>query len=299
MKDRSVISLNVILIIGVSLILGWAGGCGSKKVSPLELPITIEDQQKAEFPPAEEELYHRPQMALALLVSGNEAAIPSRTDNLMSFIRESFETNGNFAFIPDDVSAAFFARDENRLLQASNVADAIQVGKALGAEFVFQVQTIVTNAEQIKGADQFKAQLNLTIFTTGSGQLVIEQDVPFNSQDLASSMEKLREMAQTHFPLRGYILETRGGHKVVKISLGRSSGIEIGREFLIRERVVRNELVGGMLRKVISYPSFALAKVEVILVMENDSWALVDKSDRSSVRTGQTVFSLPEKRGLF
>ena len=129
--------------------------------------------------------------------------------------------------------------------------------------------------------------------------MVFQQNIGFDSQKPEKSGTELKLLVQKFFPLRGFILETRGGHQVAKISLGRSLGVKLNREFHIRERSVENKIVSGVVRKVISFSPIALATGKVIRVMENESWIAIDKKDRIKIKSGQVVFSLPEKKSSF
>ncbi len=72
-----------------------------------------------------------------------------------------------------------------------------------------------------------------------------------------------------------------------------------GREFMIRERIVKNEIVMGMSRKNVSFSPLALAIVKVINVMEDESWISINERDRVKVKKGQVLFSQPEKSNIF
>lgn len=156
------------------------------------------------------------------------------------------------------------------------------------------MQITILESKMVENVDHFKANINLTIFTTDSGQVVIKQDVTYNSKDIESSDNSLKKLIQTYFPIRGYILETRGGKQVAKISLGRSAGIKLDRKIQIWQRKVHNEIINGASRRTVTFGTAALATAEVIRVYENESWVLIRKGDQHKIRKGQVIFTQPE-----
>jgi len=273
------------------------GGCAGKQINPLSLPITGSDRVQTAFPPTGDELIIRTQLLLPLVVYKDQTTTDQRLMQILEFVHQGFEQNANIAAIPQQEVENLLSKEENRRFQATNVADAIQLGMSLKAQFVSQMQITIIESKVVKGVDQFKANINLTIFTTGSGQVVFQKDFGLDTQKFEKSENELKLLVQRSFPIRGYILETRGGHQVAKISLGRSMGIKLNREFHIRERNVKTEIVSGVTRKVVSFPTAALATAKVIKIMENESWILIEKSDRAKIKLGQVVFTLPEKKG--
>ncbi|MFH2130696.1 MAG: hypothetical protein ABIK68_10020 [bacterium] len=236
----------------------------------------------------------RPYILLPLIVFKDQTVTKERLADIRHFIHTSLEKNGNFSIISPEETEALLAKEENRHFQPNNIADAIQLGASVNATFVSQMQITIIESKTVKNLDEFKANINLTVFTTDSGQVVIKQDVLYDSQDPERSHKKLRKLVQTYFPIRGYILETRGGHQVARISIGRGVGIALGRKIQVRDRVVKNVIVNGVSRRTVSFLANAYATTEVIKVMENDSWVLVNKEDQHNIKKGQVVFTLPE-----
>jgi hypothetical protein len=287
-----------VLICFTSLLLVFSS-CTPKHVDPLTLGITGRDQQQSQFPPTVEELSASPYLLLSLITFKDATVTETRLSAIMTFVHRSFETNANFSAIPMKKVDELLASEANRRFMASNVADAIQLGTTLGADFVGQVQIMVGESQVVKSIDHFVANVNLTIFTTDSGQVIFKKDFAYDSQDPEGSEADLKKLVQQYFPLRAYILETRGDRQYAKISIGRSLGIKTGREFLVRQRTVKNDIVMGLSRRSVSYSPLALASVKVMEVMEDESWVFIGKRDRDKVMKGQTVFAKPEVLSLF
>ncbi|MCP4753439.1 MAG: hypothetical protein GY866_21325 [Proteobacteria bacterium] len=289
---------NLSILIAVAIVFVFIG-CAAKPIDPLSLPVQASDNDEVEFPPAPDELINRPNLLLSLVVFKDQTVTDQRLDQILSFLHQEFEQHGNFETIPRKQVDLLLSNEENRRFQPGNVADAIQLGISLKATFVGQLQVTVLESKLVDNVDQYKSNINTTIFTTSSGQVVFKQDIAFDSREQEESSERLKELVQTYFQLRGFILETRGGHRVARISLGRSSGIKQDREFEIRNRQVKSEMIDGMMRKIVSFSPLSLAKVKVIKVMENDSWVVVEKNDQAKIKKGQVVFSLPESSNPF
>lgn len=268
--------------------------CTPKKIDPMAFQILEADKIEAQHPPTEEELVLRPYILLPLVVYKDQTTTDARLNDLLHFIHSSLKKNGNFSIIPKNQVDALLAKEENNHFQPSNIADAIQLGTSVNATFVSQMQITIIESKMVDNMDVFKANISLTVFTTDSGQVVFQQDIKWDAKKPERSNKKLKQLVQTYFQIRGYILETRGAHRVAKISLGRSVGIELGRKMQIRERIVKSEIVNGVSRKNVSFGVNALATTKVIKVMENDCWVLVDKKDMQRIKKGQVAFTLPD-----
>lgn len=286
---NALVLLTPLFVLLVSLLLS---SCTQPKINPMSLPVLSSDSQESRFPPTEDELVLRPYILLPLVTAKDQTVTEARLGDIFHFIHSSLEKNGNFSVISQ--TRSILEKEENRHFQPANIADAIQLGSSVNANFVSQMIITIIESKMVKNVDHFKANINLTIFTTDSGQVVIKQDVIYDSQDQEGSEKKLKELVQTYFPIRGYILETRGGRQVAKISLGRSVGIKLNRKIQIRERQVTDEIVNGSSRRTVTFGAAVLTTAEVIRVRESESWVLIDKGDQFKVKKGQVVFTLPE-----
>ncbi len=228
-KNMEVNFKFVLLLLLVALLAFPA--CVQKQVDPMSLQILESDLEESEHPPTPDELAVTPHLLLPLIVYKDETATDVRLNRVMKFIRRNFQEHGNFSSIRQEKVAELLALEENKLFQPSNVADAIHLGKSLNASFVAQFQIFIVESKTIENIDHFISKANLTIFTTDSGQVVFKKDLTFNTQEIEDSEKNLKKLVQENFPLRGFILETRGGKQYAKISLGRPLGIKNGRRF--------------------------------------------------------------------
>ncbi len=295
LKQFGIISFITVLL---AVLIG-AGACTQPKVDPLSVPVMEIDKETAKYPPTKAELAVTPRLMLSLMVFKGDTVTKERLDATLGFLDQSFSKYGNFSPVPQTKVEELLNTDENRKFQASNVADAIQLGKSLNASFVAQLQVMIGESQVINNIDHYKSNVNMTIFTADSGQVVFKKDIVYDTQDYEQSDIDLKKMIQQYFPLRGYILETRGGRQFAKISVGRSLGIKLDRQFQIRERDVKEEIVMGVTRRTVSFSPLALATVTVVKVMEDSSWVSIEEKDRIKVKQGQVVFSMPETRHLF
>jgi hypothetical protein len=283
----------------VIILLVWLGGCAPQRIDPMQLPVQPEDSVQTTHPPSTAELTRKARVLLPLVVYRDETVTGKRLQAVLEFIHKTFEAHGDFAVIPQKDVETLLADPANRQYQTANVSDAIQLGRSLKADFVSQMQITITESKVEKGIDRFSANVNLTVFTTDSGQVVVRQDIGYHSHKLSESEKQLRALVQQYFPLRGFILETRGGRQVAKLSVGRSLGVTLGREFQVRERTIKTEYVDGVAVQTIAYAPPVIAIIKVFLLGEEDCWAQVKEADRSKIQVGQSVFSLPERTGIF
>ena len=283
---------SAVLLFGLSLVLFSA--CTPKKIVPMELQVEADDKLMAEFPPENIELAQEAKRLLSLVVSKDDTITESRFKQIIAFIEMGFSKFADISSLPQKEVQTALMTDAHHGFQPQNVAEALALGKEMDTTYVAQLRISLLESKVINNIDRFKAKINLTVFTTNSGQIILSQDVLYNSNLSNRKQKDFQEMIQTFFPLRAYILQTRGGHQVAKISIGRSLGIKLGREFLIRDRKVDTILMMGMARKTISFSSDVLAKGTVIKVLENESWLSIPQKDRHKIRIGQAAFSEPD-----
>ena len=270
--------------------------CATKQIDPSKLKILEIDKEETRFSPSPDELTIKPRLLLTLITDKGETVTDNRLKQILRFIHSGFSKHGNFSTIPEAQVDILLSSDVNRKFQPGNVADAIQMGKSLKAAFVAQLQIIIQESRIVDSIDQYKSRINVTVFTTDSGQVVFRKDILFDTNNLKASLSKLKYLVQEYFQLRGYILETRGGRQIAKISIGRSLGIKQGRRFQVRKRIVENEIINGIARKTISFSPLSLATVTAFKVMENESWVKIRENDRGKIKKGQVVFSQQEKK---
>ena len=279
----------------------WFVSC-QKQVNPTQLKILGEDQKKADFSPSNTEMILKREDLVSLVVYKSKNLTLEKLNFIRSVITKEFINHGNIYFIPEKRIEEKLKTSEYRNFNPKNVADAIQLGKDFSATYVAQLEVSIIKNSKFKGVDRFVANINIAVFTTGSSQNVVKKNIEIDTAK-SSSVKEVTKLVQRYFPLKGYIIESRANHQVAKITLGKSLGIKAGRELLIRNRIVKGGIVGkdnskGFFIKTISF-SEPIASVEVIKVMENESWVFIKKEDRSKIRLGQVVFTQPVKTGLF
>ena len=289
---HSLIRLSWFLLLITSISLG---ACTQPKIDPLKLKILPQDRARAEFPPSEEELLTQPRLALPLVVYRGGDVTDSRLQRAFNFFQTAFKKHGNFTFIPLESVNLLLKKNENAHFQTTNVADAIEMAKKQNASFVVQLSVDLLGSQRIKGVDHFKIRLDTGVITTNSGQVVFKEAIFMDTRNLTKSKKKIKKQVQKNFPLKGYILETRGGHQVAKISIGRSKGLTVGRKLLIRNRTVKKVMVNGVVKRTISFDPQALANAKVIEIHEDYAWITIEKETQEQIKAGQVVFTVPEK----
>lgn len=272
-----------------------ASSCAKKRVDPYALPILPEDRVTAEFAPTEEELVPVPQRMLLLAAAGNEAASQNRLERILAFVRSGMGRYGNIRCVPQRESEDVLREEEFRLFRPESISEVVRLGKRVEARFATQLRVAVRETESDEEPDRLVADIDLTVVATGSGRTVFKENLKYDSARPQRSLKTIGKPVQRHFPIKGFILETRGGRQVAKISVGRSLGVELNRLFHVRERFVAREVVRGAVRKSIDYSREVVAPVRVIRVMENESWVSVPEGRRSKVMLGQVLFSQPER----
>lgn len=290
--------MKKILLISTFILMVLFSGC-EKKINPSMLGVLPEDKAVSEHPVTEEELEYKQPAMILKVVSKSSDVTEARYQFIQNSLKQAMKKYGFFKIIPDEQIEEQLKTEEYKSFDPKNVADMIQLGRDFSASHIAQEEIKIISSSKKSGSDNFKAEVILTLFTAGSGQVIVKEKVEVNSIYPKATEVRLKKLIQTYLPLKGYILETRGGHQVARISLGRALGVMAGREFLVHKRELKNQFSGdqklafGVLQTKISY-SAPIARVKVIEVMENDAWVLIDKNDRSKIRIGQAVFSRPE-----
>jgi len=277
----------------------FLSSCTVKQIDPLSFKVLKDDLQQTEHPPTPDELVIQKNILMPVIVFKDQTVTETRMNDILSFIYNILEQQANFSVIPASQISQMLEKDENRGIQLSNVSAVIQLGQQQNATHISQMQITIQKSSVIKNVDHYEANIKMTVFTTNSREHVFSKDILYNTQDKRDSTSSFKEIVQTYFPLKGYILESRGNHQVAKVSLGRSLGITIGRELMVRERTKQTEIVNGESRTTISFTPIAVATVKVIKVMENDCWVAIDKDDQKKIKKGQVIFTSPQESNPF
>jgi len=283
-----------IMRIGLILSLALLFGCAGPQVKPLSLPVELVDQQTTQFPPSPQEIIHHPRLLAEVIAQLGSTVTGPRKSEVLTFIHQSMEGLGDFSYIPTlDIQAQLKA-PEFLGFAPHSVVDTLKLGRALNSEFVSQVDIQIVESRLKEGEDQFKAQIQLALFSVSTGQLIFKENILYDSAAPARSKRKFKHLIQSNFPLKGFIIETRGAREVAKITLGSTLGLNIGRKVSIRSREVKHQLIRGVDKTLVSYSAESLATGEVIQVSTNDAWIWIPKAKRSQFKTGDLVFTLPE-----
>lgn len=270
--------------------------CSQVKVEPDLLISSSADQLETKFPPTKDDLTYRKRYILPLLIEGDEMISNSRKKEVLSFLSQAFLKMGDIYTIAEQDVITRLTQENFQGFQAANIPEALLLGQELQANYLSQIRIA---PKKQKNKNSFKAGIDLSVFSVGSGQLAFREIIPYDAKSTKRGKKALKKLIQSYFPIKGFILETRGDHQVAKISVGRSAGVKLKRTFLIHERKVKSELVQGIMRKTNSFSDAPVASGKVIQVMENESWILIKKKERPNVLKGQVVFAKPEKSGMF
>ena len=247
-----------------------------------------------EFPPTKEELIPVLEQIVILVAAKQDTVSQSRLDQILEFIRFGMNSYSNIKTIARQELDNALEEKEFQSFRPDSTADAARLGRRLHARYIGQLRLTMQEARLEKGVDRFIANANFIVFAAESGQTLFSGDIQYDSSNLRKSLQRLAEHIQIHFPIKAFILETRGDRQVAKISVGRSLGVELDRQFHVHERTVEHTMAPGSIRKRISYSQEVIALVRVIRVMENESWVSVPEKERGKIKLGQVLFSQPE-----
>ena len=266
-----------------------------KKINPEQLEITAIDRQQAKFSPTKTELIPQ-RNDIAFLLTGQDPQITlQRLENIQNFLVYTFMKYGNFTTIPFQKVDTLIHSVEYENFRRKNILDVIQLGLDLQATFIAQKDiSLIASRQNRDGTDVFQVDIRLAIYDVSSHQNVMTKVIRYDSSNPVKSEKLLRTEIQKHFPLRGYIVETRGNRQIGKISLGKSLGITLQREFHVRTRTVEQSVVDALVRRKVTFSRQPLATVKVVKILENESWVEILEKDRPAIRVGQVVFALPE-----
>lgn len=275
---------------------GLITSCAQTKVEPDLLLTTANDRMETQFPPSPEDLTYRKQYILPLMIEVDEQVSILQRVEIENFISDSFLKIGDIYSVDKEEVQTTLEKEKFQGFQSANIPDALLLGRDLSAGFLSQIRVRALKKNDPK---HFKGEVDLSVFSVGTGQLAFREVIPYASKSTKRAKVALKKLIQSYFPIKGFILETRGDRQVAKISVGRSTGVALDRIFLIHERSVQSEIVKGTVRKTNSFSTSPVASGRVIQVMENESWILMGKKDRLNVLKGQVVFAKPEKQGMF
>ncbi|MGK0288714.1 MAG: hypothetical protein ACI86H_000133 [bacterium] len=268
-------------------------GC-RPKIVPSQLPITVIDKQKVKFYPAKRDFIPKKHSMVLLVISKSAGVSKDRLTVIQDAIRSTFEKNAYIKIIPSKKIDLLIKSDKYKNFEKKSVSDGIQLGSDLNATLVAQQDIVILESKLQNGKDIYRAKISLTVFTTGSRQIIFKKDIFIESDDIADSKIDLKKLVQLYFPLRAFVIESRGKREIAKITIGRNLGVEVGRKFLLRTRIVKESLGTLGASKSVSYSRDIVARVEVIEVLENESWVYIAEGDRAKIKLGLAAFSMPE-----
>lgn len=301
MMRKIVLVLSAIFLAGIFLT-----ACAPKKIEPLKLAITEEDKKQVEFPPSKDELVLPRNDIVFLDEELGLGVSKERLQPINEIIEKVFRLSANFNIVPQEKIDAILSQADYKDFRANNIIESIQFAKEQDATFLGLKNIQITSSRIKEKVDTFVASVEISLFTTGTRQLISKNTLSYDSENPIDFVWNLKKnLVETYLPLRGFITETRGNHQVAKITLGSSLGIKVGRKLLVRNRIVYSTIAGGvsadsgMQRTIIRYSPEVLAKVEVIEVRENESWVKIKSEDRLKIAIGQGVFTEPEERDNF
>ncbi len=230
-------------------------GCSGASPDPGSFPLTKRDQEVVAKAPKPEDLVFRPQSILLLtssLEKGQKAAWRPVAEAL-------FRANTPLRPIDERVLERVAGKAPLNLLQA------IQIGQKLQADYLASFKEKKIGAKEVTLFQLIDLNQLETLLTAQLGN-----PLP-NDSTLARELRTL-------FPLTGFIIETRGAGRFVKISLGRSLGVVVGKRFLIEgARAIR---------------------APVIRVNENTAWLEVSDKDQQEIKKGLKIKSLSQRGWL-
>ncbi|OGG97481.1 MAG: hypothetical protein A2508_01470 [Candidatus Lambdaproteobacteria bacterium RIFOXYD12_FULL_49_8] len=271
--------------------MGLLTACTAHAPDPRRLEITQLDQEQTTFPPSEVELVYQPAL-MVLLLEEKDPIKPLEQSDLvtLALVSDQLAAQAGLVQVPRTQIQAVLKDQKWRNLRPESIMEALEFGKSMGAQFVGQLR-VQTQAER-------QVQFWLKVIKVDTGQLVFSETFKFLPDKQDRIIENLKPVLQAHFPIIGWVLQTRGDREMVHISLGTAEGVKPGRPVVFRSRRIERGLEEGVNTGRIEY-SEILAKGKVTESGTEGSWVWVEEAGRGKLRWGDLVFTAPESKGNF
>ena len=290
MKARSVAAVSAFALAGALVVSGCA-------FRPESMPMTSRDN----------EIYNDPGAPKALATKENRAKVAVVTSAgaypAYKMVAESLQSTltanlSEFAFfeVVDRSSAAALAREK---IAASDDPSELDL-KQVEADFLVIAKIASVTATQLKVDVQF----DFKWLSIESQKVIMTKSIRppvrmvAGADELPSALVRASEVAAREFnamvaakyapPAR--VLQTRGGGRAARISLGKNYGLTEGTEVCFFE-IIDNSAVGGEKRDVNDIARGIVKSVEA-----TSAWVEVADFEKVSVRRGVYVRALEKKK---
>ncbi len=215
--------------------------------------------------PTKAELKHAPDKMLLVLAPSVELNAGKKIQQILT---DFFLTKSNIVVI-----------FKSRL----NFEEAINVSRSEGITYTAIIeQSLAAN----------KPKFNIVFYQSFEKQLVAETNwIPSQK---ASDKHFKRNIA-VYFPLKGFIISTKGDRILLKINLGKKLNVKKGDFFAVHSRKIivetKTNLTAIYTQRKIKYSNNYLARVRVVKVESEYSWALAHPKDSKKIKAGMPIFS--------
>ncbi|MBL0691548.1 MAG: hypothetical protein JJV97_04385 [SAR324 cluster bacterium] len=140
------------------------------------------------------------------------------------------------------------------------------------------------------------AKFDVVVFAYNKkGELINEGNINTisirnNDSSLGYARNRLNKFIETYFPIKGLVIQVRGGQKAAKISVGRSAGTIANQKFALYDRDKISLKEFSVLRN--NHLNFKSNKqiIELVAVEEDESWFYITQPP---IKIGDIVISIP------
>lgn len=263
----------------------FLGGCQSVAPKPMAHPQTQEDLVRYQPSPHPEELIAYSKPILLFLQSNLE-----QTDfapQLQEGFYRILEERAGFQRIPAKRYAYRRNLPELAGLNPLQLSHQLKLAEAMEADYLARMEIGPNESED---QSNYQGSLKVEIIETKTGEALFVESLTLKNPGHESALRAFAPKIEKAFPLKGYLLQTRANKRFAKISLGRSRGIALGREFTLHKRTL--EPIGQERQKERIHP-IEVSRGRVVLLKEYESWLELEEETRAKALEGMPVLSRP------
>ena len=267
--------------------------CTANRPDPSHFRKMVGDEQVADFPPSPAEFTFSQGLSLSLFTSTD----PNLQQDQINFIQPNItgvlESQARLISIDANKLAVILQREKWTDFDRNNLHQSLNLAQDLGAKYLTQIKLTPEPLDpKEETRNFFQGTAAIEIRHAQSGNLILKTSLELNANQLEPNPMPLSAQLQESFPLKGFVLETVGDRTLAKISLGAGHGVELGRSVTLHKRRVEQQ--GNALKEVII--PLPVAQGEVIHLLENEAWILIDEKSRTKVSTGLRAIVRPQSR---
>lgn len=268
-----------------NLVFGMLPGC-TPSMTFEQAIIFPEDQLETLNPPAPKNLVFVPETMVLLVLPPQSPLSETHQIFTTQMLRELLTQESRLQVIEPLRLENALQQNNLVLNEDTSLEKLLGIGKFLQSTYVGILS--LKPSQKTETIAEWRAELHWQVYHQSSKQLILDKIIEFSTGDFPGIWNRLKPIFHDHFPLKGYVLETRNHREWAKINLGIQQSLQVGQELRIFRRIIRDQQSPDLLW--ISETFYQpVGKMKLVRVTENAAYGIIFPEGRNEVRKGDVV----------